>query len=118
MSTRSQARLFPLPPLPAALDERQRALNVSAANNIVSMLEAQGSTMASPFSDAVVVRAVKDLRGSAFDVLLAHLCADSPHNPARVRNSVRKQLLRLSAAGKVVYDAPPGGMGRFAWRLP
>lgn len=61
----------------------------------------------SPFSDASVIRAVKDLRGGDLGQIVAYLCAHTTH---------KNQLRRLGRAKKLVHGLPPGGLGRFAWR--
>lgn len=74
--------------------------------------------MASPFSDAAVIRAVKDLRGGDLGTIVAYLCADTKRDAASVTVDVKNQLRRLGRAGKLVHGLPPGGCGRFAWRVP
>lgn len=72
----------------------------------------------SPFSDASVIRAVKDLRGGDLGQIVAYLCAHTTHKADDVTNVVKNQLRRLGRAKKLVHGLPPGGLGRFAWRLP
>lgn len=71
----------------------------------------------SPFADAAVIRAVKDLRGGDLGQIVAYLCAHTTHRTDDMTNVVKNQLRRLGRAGKLVHGLPPGGLGRFAWRV-
>ena len=72
----------------------------------------------SPFTDAEVVCAVKDLCGGDLGEIVAYLCADTTHKAGDRTVNVKNQLRRLGRAKKLVHGLPPGGLGRFAWRLP
>lgn len=72
----------------------------------------------SPFTDAEVVCAVKDLCGGDLGEIVAYLCADTTHKAGDRTVNVKNQLRRLGRAGKPAtatatdeHDAH----GRHAW---
>lgn len=54
----------------------------------------------SPFTDAEVVCAVKDLCGGDLGEIVAYLCADTTHKAGDRTVNVKNQLRRLGRAGK------------------